>query len=103
MSSFELTVDARPGDAGQPIGVLGTAFDVTDRRRDERRMRLMMRALTHRSKNLLAVIQAMARKTASLSDDIEDFIADSRHGSAPCPRRTTCCIAVLAWCRPSAT
>ena len=39
-------------------------------------MRLMMRELTHRSKNLLAVIQAMARKTASLSDDIDGFIAD---------------------------
>ena len=39
-------------------------------------MRLMMRELTHRSKNLLAVIQAMARKTASLSDDMDGFIAD---------------------------
>ena len=36
----------------------------------------MMRELTHRSKNLLAVIQAMARKTATLSDDIDSFIAD---------------------------
>jgi two-component sensor histidine kinase len=72
---FQLTLDARTGDAGQPLGVLGIALDVTDRRRDERRMRLMMRELTHRSKNLLAVIQAMARKTASLSDDIEEFIA----------------------------
>jgi two-component sensor histidine kinase len=35
-----------------------------------------MRELTHRSKNLLAVIQAMARKTASLSGDMDGFIAD---------------------------
>jgi two-component sensor histidine kinase len=38
-------------------------------------MRLMMRELTHRSKNLLAVIQAMARKTASVSGDMDEFIA----------------------------
>ena len=41
----------------------------------EQQMRLVMRELTHRSKNLLAVIQAMARKTASLSDDIDSFVA----------------------------
>ena len=39
-------------------------------------MRLMMRELTHRSKNLLAVIQAMARKTAGLSQDLDSFISD---------------------------
>ena len=63
-------------DGGTVDGVVGTALDLTERRRDEQRMRLMMRELTHRSKNLLAVIQAMARKTASLSDDIDGFIAD---------------------------
>ena len=39
-------------------------------------MRLVMRELTHRSKNLLAVVQAMARKTASLAPDVDTFIRD---------------------------
>ena len=39
-------------------------------------MRLVMRELTHRSKNLLAVVQAMARKTASTAPDIDTFIRD---------------------------
>lgn len=73
---YELTLDAKTDASGTVLGVVGTALDLTDRQRDEQRMRLMMRELTHRSKNLLAVIQAMARKTASLSDDIDGFVAD---------------------------
>ncbi len=58
------------------VGIVGTAVDLTDRRRSEQRMQLMMREITHRSKNLLAVIQAMARKTATLSTDIDSFVID---------------------------
>jgi len=73
---FDLRLEPKTGAAGEVLGVIGTALDLTDRQRDEKRMRLMMRELTHRSKNLLAVIQAMARKTASLSGDIDSFIND---------------------------
>ncbi len=73
---YDLRLEAKVDGAGEVLGVVGTALDLTDRQRDEQRMRLMMRELTHRSKNLLAVIQAMARKTASLSDDVESFVAD---------------------------
>ena len=73
---FILTLEARTDEDGAVVGIVGTAFDLTDRRHDEKRMRLMMRELTHRSKNLLAVIQAMARKTASVSGDMDGFIAD---------------------------
>ncbi len=73
---FVLTLEARTDAGGEVKGIVGSALDLTERRRDEKRMRLMLRELTHRSKNLLAVIQAMARKTASLSDDMDGFIAD---------------------------
>lgn len=72
---FDLRLEAETDGDGRILGVIGTALDLTERRADEKRIRLMMRELTHRSKNLLAVIQAMARKTASLSDDTESFIA----------------------------
>jgi two-component sensor histidine kinase len=73
---FDLRLEPRTDDTGAVEGIIGTALDLTQHRRDEQRMRLMMRELTHRSKNLLAVIQAMARKTASLSDDVDGFITD---------------------------
>ena len=90
-----------PTTPARSSGVLGIALDVTERRRDEQRMRLMMRELTHRSKNLLAVIQAMARKTASLSDDTDELHrrllgAAPRDGRGARPPR----LAVLARRRP---
>src|SRR4030095_13524813 len=56
------------------IGVSGAAVDVTARKEGEAYLRLLMRELTHRSKNLLAVIQAMARQTARHSGTIERFL-----------------------------
>ncbi len=73
---FDLRLEAKSDDTGSTTGVVSTAVDLTEHRRDEKRMRLMMRELTHRSKNLLAVIQAMARKTATLSEDTDSFIID---------------------------
>ncbi|MFT3973010.1 MAG: HWE histidine kinase domain-containing protein [Amaricoccus sp.] len=73
---YELTVEAKRDSAGAVVGLVGTTLDLTERRRDEQRIRLMLRELTHRSKNLLAVIQAMARKTASLSGDLDSFVSD---------------------------
>lgn len=84
---FVLTIEAVAPGAAEPDGdatgtdpgvrgILVSALDLTERRQAEQRMRLMMRELTHRSKNLLAVIQAMARKTADLSQDMDSFIAD---------------------------
>ena len=73
---LDVTVDPKLDGSDQIIGIVGSAFDLTEQRHDEQRLRLMMRELTHRSKNLLAVIQAMARKTASLSTDMDSFIAD---------------------------
>ncbi len=58
---------------GMPVRMTGTARDITDRKRWEEHIHLLMREVTHRSKNLLAVIQAMARQTKLASRDVEDF------------------------------
>jgi len=50
------------------------AVDITERKESEAHLRLLMRELTHRSKNLLAVIQAMARQTARHTGSIEHFL-----------------------------
>lgn len=73
---YLVTVEPRMSRSGRIEGVIGTATDLTERRQAERQMHLVMRELTHRSKNLLAVVQSMARKTAGLSDNIDDFIED---------------------------
>jgi two-component sensor histidine kinase/PAS domain-containing protein len=71
---YDLRLEAKTGSAGVVQGVVGTAVDLTERRESERQLRLIMRELTHRSKNLLAVIQAMARQTAARSETMEAFV-----------------------------
>jgi two-component sensor histidine kinase/PAS domain-containing protein len=73
---YELRLEPRTSASGEVEGVIGTAVDLTERRRNEQQLRLVMRELTHRSKNLLAVVQAMANKTASLAPDVDSFIRD---------------------------
>lgn len=58
---------------GKPVRMAGTARDVTQRKRDEEHIHLLMREITHRSKNLLAVIQAMARQTKAGSKTAAEF------------------------------
>jgi PAS domain S-box-containing protein len=61
-------------DDGQPMSMLGVALDVTERRDKEEHIAFLMRELAHRSKNLVAVIQAIAHQTARHSEDVADFI-----------------------------
>ncbi len=58
---------------GTLTGLIGAAVDISERKQFESHVRLLMRELTHRSKNLLAVTQALMRQTASTSSSLEDF------------------------------
>lgn len=51
----------------------GIVFDITPRREREQHLRFLMQEITHRSKNLLAVIQAMARQTRSTARTLDEF------------------------------
>ena len=72
---FDLHIEPLRTVTGEVTGLVGAAVDITKRKDDEAHLRLLMRELTHRSKNLLAVIQAMARQTARHSNSIEAFVA----------------------------
>jgi PAS domain S-box-containing protein len=58
---------------GQATTMAGIVLDVTERRERETHLQGLLRELSHRSKNLLAVIQAMARQTATGSSSVADF------------------------------
>jgi PAS domain S-box-containing protein len=60
-------------EQGRLAGFSAIVRDISDRKKHEEHLRFVMRELSHRSKNLLAVIQAMARQTARSSSDLEDF------------------------------
>jgi len=71
----DLHIEPLRNDAGVIVGLTCASVDVTERKEGEAHLRLLMRELTHRSKNLLAVIQAMARQTARYSGSIDGFLS----------------------------
>ncbi len=50
---------------GENAGAVNCFYDITERKEAEQRQRLLMNELTHRSQNLLAVVQAIAIRTLS--------------------------------------
>lgn len=70
----DLHIEPLRNDAGDIVGLACAAVDVTERKEGEAHLRLLLRELTHRSKNLLAVIQAMARQTARHAGSIGGFL-----------------------------
>ena len=64
--------------AGKAHHLVSIVADVTDRKAAEDHAQFLMHELSHRSKNLLAVIQSIARRTARTAATMEEF--ESRFG-----------------------
>jgi two-component sensor histidine kinase len=71
---FDLHLEPLRDVTGKTVGLIGAAVDNTARKEGEVHLRMLMRELTHRSKNLLAVIQAMARQTARHTGSVDAFM-----------------------------
>ncbi len=59
--------------SGQPVRIICTNQDITQHKDQEQHVRFLLREVCHRSKNMLAIIQAMARQTARNSRNFADF------------------------------
>jgi PAS domain S-box-containing protein len=71
---FPVSISIAPiKDGGKTIAISTTIEDITERRSWEKRQLLMNRELSHRVKNTLAVIQAMARHTLRSATDPAAF------------------------------
>lgn len=60
-------------DLGRVTGIVGVSTDITERQERAEQMELVMRELSHRSKNLLTVVQAIASQTMRQSPSFADF------------------------------
>ncbi len=69
-----LTVSPVKDAVGKVTGASKIVRDITERKLTERRLQTVMHELSHRSKNLLSVIQAMAQQTARRSPSTEHFL-----------------------------
>jgi len=69
-------------DRGQAISdnhrtglrVLGTVLDITERKRNEERQRLLMAELDHRVKNILSNVSAMSRLSSQRAQTVQGFV-----------------------------
>jgi PAS domain S-box-containing protein len=60
------------GSERRLVSFVGTVQDITERKEREEREHLLMREINHRAKNMLSVVHAIARQTATKNS--EDFI-----------------------------
>ncbi len=60
------------GETAKPLRAYGILQDVTERKAGEEQIRLLMREVNHRAKNMLSVVSAIANQTATKNP--QDFI-----------------------------
>lgn len=72
---IDVSLDMAPirDSDGKIVAMSSIIHDITDRKGTEKHQRFLMRELTHRSKNLLAIVQSMARQTARSAASLKDF------------------------------
>ena len=59
--------------AGRPESIIALVTNVTERKKNEECIALLMREVNHRSKNLLMLVQAIARQTSAPKDFLHRF------------------------------
>lgn len=60
-------------EAGKVIGTTSVSFDITERKRWETHLKLLMREVNHRSRNQLAVLTSISRYTCVNATDLKEF------------------------------
>jgi PAS domain S-box-containing protein len=70
---FPVEIGLSPVPGEDQSTVIASVVDISGRRKEEQRIQFIMRELSHRSKNLLAVIQGMVRQALLSSPDMPSF------------------------------
>ena len=75
---FNLWIDADTAPDGAVRGIVTTAVETTDQKRREQTLGVLLREVSHRSRNLLAIIQSIATQTGRYSSTVDGFLARFR-------------------------
>ncbi len=75
---IEFHVDCDRDDEGNIQGLVTTAIEISELKRREQVLKTLLREVSHRSKNLLAIVQSIASQTARFTDTIDDFLLKFR-------------------------
>jgi len=71
---LRFSFEALRGQAGQLCGILTVAENITELRARQEMLDVLLREVSHRSKNLLAIIQSIAAQTARFSRSTAEFL-----------------------------
>lgn len=71
---YDMWIDADSDEDGSIVGLVTTVLDITERKHREQSLRALLREVSHRSKNLLAIIQSVATQTGRYSSTTETFL-----------------------------
>ncbi|KAA0972329.1 PAS domain-containing protein [Aureimonas fodinaquatilis] len=75
---FDIRLDADRDESGAIIGIIGASLEITEQKQREATLKTLLRELSHRSKNLLAIIQSLASQTARHSITVPEFLVRFR-------------------------
>jgi two-component sensor histidine kinase len=75
---FDIWIDADADPDGAVRGIVTTAVETTEQKRREQTLRVLLREVSHRSRNLLAIIQSIASQTGRYSSTVDGFLARFR-------------------------
>ncbi|KEC56512.1 sensor histidine kinase [Bartonella koehlerae] len=71
---YKFSIDCHHNDNGDIIGIITTGVDISGLRRREQVLKILLREVSHRSKNLLAIIQSIASQTARYTESLQVFL-----------------------------
>lgn len=71
---FELWIDPHRDGSDAVVGLITTAVEITEQKHREQTLRALLREVSHRSKNLLAIIQGIASQTGRYSLSVDAFL-----------------------------
>lgn len=71
---YKFSIDAHKDKQGKIIGLITTGVNVSEIKQREQVLKVLLRELSHRSKNLLAIIQSIASQIARFSDTTTKFL-----------------------------
>jgi len=61
-------------DSGRVAQIGGGGTDITERKRNEERQKMLLAELQHRVRNIMAMLRSIVRRTSMSKDDLEDFV-----------------------------
>ena len=75
---IEFHIDCDRDSEGNVLGLVTTALEISEMKRREQVLKTLLREVSHRSKNLLAIVQSIASQTARFTDSVDDFLLKFR-------------------------